>query len=565
MMILRRWLIVAIILCFSHVAAAQPSAMEKSGVPRDVGKKVERTLVSKNYQSIKGAAKAKGGTVQPFIVGGSDAVAGEYPWMTALLFSFEPDGFQAQFCGGTLIRADLVVTAAHCVDGLTDPSQIDVAVGAYNLSDITAQERIPILGIFIHPDYDSVAVDNDIAVLKLARNASQSPIPLMSPSLMQTLMPGNLMTVSGWGTLQEDSGFFPDTLQKVQVPLVNNLVCEQALSSFDPSISLTQNQICAGYVAGGKDSCQGDSGGPLVYPVSGTTYLTGIVSWGIGCALPEAYGVYTKVSNYYDWAQSVVDTLYAPNNYNFKNVGVSKKSKWTATVRNLANNIAVVQDVRISGDSSYRIKEDGCSGKVLNPLAECNIEIKFKPRSPGVKTATVTILQNNGKILRIKLTGLGLAEVEANSALDTDDLTWYSGGDAAWSASRTAGSVNSKAMRSGKIVDNQATHIMTYLKGPGELTFRWKASSEVNYDYYDLLIDGQLVNYISGEVGWKTETVVLGRGTHAITWSYAKDEFVAEGMDAAWLDKVVWKRSKSGPDKSDDDDHDDDHDEDDDD
>ena len=558
MLILKRWLVFSIALCFSHIAVAQSSTLEKSGVSKGGGTTIERALVSKNFQRIKGLAGSTSGTIQPFIVGGTDAIAGEHPWMAALLLSSEPDAFYAQFCGGTLIRADLVVTAAHCVDWLTGPAQIDVAVGAHKLTDITAQERIPILGIFIHPDYDGVTLDNDIAVLKLARNVSQPPMPLMNPSLMQTIMPGNLLTVTGWGTLQEDSGFFPNILQKVQVPLVGNLVCEQALSNFDPSISLTQNQICAGYLVGGKDSCQGDSGGPLVYPVGGQTYLTGIVSWGIGCALPEAYGVYTKASNYSEWTQSVTDTLYAPSSHNFKNVGVSKKSKWTATVLNLANSIAVVQDVRISGDSAYRIDEDGCRNKVLNPLAECKIEIKFKPRSPGIKTATVTILQHNGKTHRIKLTGLGLAKVEANSALDTDDLTWYSGGDAVWGASRTAGSVNSKAMRSGKIEDNQASHIMTYLKGPGELTFRWKVSSEGNYDYYDLLVDGRLANYISGEIGWSTETVVLGKGRHAITWSYAKDESVSEGMDAAWLDKVTWKRSRPDSDRSDDDDDDDD-------
>lgn len=559
-----RLLIASLFLSFAHIATAQITTPVKSGSPEFKTQNIERILVLKNSQRTIPLAGKEGGAIRPFIVGGSDATPGEFPWMTALLMAAEPDAFYAQFCGGSLIRADLVVTAAHCVDWLTSESQIDVAVGAHSLDGVTAQERIPVLGIFIHPDYDSASedTDNDIAVLKLARSASQTPVSLMNPAMMQTVMPGNLLTVMGWGTLQEDSGIFPDILQKVQVPLVSNVVCEEALSGFDPSITLTQNQICAGYLAGGKDSCQGDSGGPLVYSANGGTYLTGIVSWGIGCALPEAYGVYTKTSNYYNWVQTAADTLYAPLSHDFKTVGVSKKEEWSATVVNLASNLAIVQDVRISGDPAYRIGKNSCLNQVLNSLDKCKIEIKFKPSTPGIKNATVTILQNNGKSHAINLTGTALARVDANSALDIKKLKWYSGGNAAWSASRTAGSVDATAMRSGSIDDNQASHIMTYVKGPGELTFRWKVSSEANYDYYDLLIDGQLADYISGEVDWNRASIMLGSGTHAITWSYTKDEFVSEGVDAAWLDKVTWKRAQATSGRSnnsnDDDDDDDD-------
>lgn len=556
-LIIKKLLLIPALLGLSSIVSAQVVVTEKPGTPEFQASNIQRTMIAKKGLRTTSISAQNSGNIVPYIVGGEDAAAGEYPWMAALLTASEPEAFYAQFCGGSLIRADLVVTAAHCVDWLTDPSQIDVAVGAYNLTGVTAQERIPILGIFIHPDYDDVALDNDIAILKLARNASQTPVPLINPSLMQTLSPGDLLTVMGWGTLEDNSNFFPDTLQKVQVPLVSNLTCEQALNSFDPSINLTQNQICAGYLDGGKDSCQGDSGGPLVYPMNGSEYLTGIISWGIGCAQPEAYGVYTKASNYYEWVQKAADTLYIASSHNFKNVGVSKHSKWDATVLNPANDPIIIQNITITGSPAYKISENSCRNKVLNPLDRCRIEVEFKPHTPGTKNAKITILQNNGETHTIKLTGTALGKIEANSALDTKDMRWYSGGDAVWSSEKTSGSINSKAMRSGKINNEQATHIMTYVKGPGELTFRWKVSSEANYDYYDLLIDGKLANYISGEIDWTTETVILGKGRHAITWSYTKDEFVSEGIDAAWLDKVTWKRTGSESNEHDDDDDDD--------
>lgn len=142
-----------------------------------------------------------------------------------------------------------------------------------------------------HPDY--VPYDNDIAIIKLSQ-----PIPEGNGISYVKLPtegsdPGNntMSTTVGWGSLYEDSGYGSDTLQYVDVPIVDRATCQKQYEGID---EVTENMVCAGLPKGGKDACQGDSGGPLL--TTGTNTLIGIVSWGQGCARPNYAGVYSRVS-----------------------------------------------------------------------------------------------------------------------------------------------------------------------------------------------------------------------------------------------------------------------------
>ena len=255
------------------------------------------------------------------IVGGRPAQPGAFPWMVALLNAAEPDPFQALFCGGSLIAPEWVVTAAHCLfdeqgEQVMSAQNLDLLLGTNRLQ-IGAGQRIQAAQIVIHPNYDprrGTEGGNDIALVRLSRPVALPTLPLVQPNQTNLTAPGTFATILGWGATfpraldQEPSGFTRD-LQQATVPIVSNAVCN-APQSYNGTILDTM--LCAGFPQGGVDTCQGDSGGPLIVS-SGTGFaLAGITSFGIGCAQPNFYGVYTRVSSFAGFVQSVIGSAPSP-------------------------------------------------------------------------------------------------------------------------------------------------------------------------------------------------------------------------------------------------------------
>lgn len=242
----------------------------------------------------------------PTIVGGREAEPGEWPWQVALI-NAGGHPYDDQYCGGSLISPDWVITAAHCADDAA-PEDIQVLAGIHNL--VTADPgfaRLDVADIIIHPDYGDVnQYDSDIALLKLATPAplrlpSGAALPIANVALVTEnvgALVGVQATVTGWGNRQPGGGDYPAALHEVEVPIISNADCRAAYGD-----SITSAMLCAGLPEGGKDSCQGDSGGPLVVFSSTRSRweLAGIVSWGNGCALPGVPGVYTRVSTFAHW------------------------------------------------------------------------------------------------------------------------------------------------------------------------------------------------------------------------------------------------------------------------
>uniref|UniRef100_A0A8C9SIB0 Vitamin K-dependent protein C n=1 Tax=Scleropages formosus TaxID=113540 RepID=A0A8C9SIB0_SCLFO len=238
-------------------------------------------------------------TLQPWLVGGEVGKKGESPWQVLIL-----NERGNLHCGGALIAESWVLTAAHCLERST---KVSVRLGDYERFKAECTEvTVSVSEAVIHPDYDTVTVDNDIALLHLASPVQFStfivPVCLPSRRLAEQVLHrnGTMTVVTGWGKEDENKKYFSSALNFIKVPLVERGLCSQVMLN-----NISENVLCAGWLGTRHDACEGDSGGPMVTRYRGTWFLIGLVSWGEGCGHPEKLGIYTKVSNYLEWIRSV--------------------------------------------------------------------------------------------------------------------------------------------------------------------------------------------------------------------------------------------------------------------
>ncbi len=230
------------------------------------------------------------------IVGGIPAVEDSWPWAAAIVFQRE-DGSLFQYCGGSLIASDWVLTAAHCEVQNGD----QVIIGR---RDLRTEEGVvhDIDFVLTHNQYEPETNENDIALVKLATASDQETVGLIDVGDTGA-QAGDDSTIIGWGRLSEGGPASPE-LQQVTVPVVSNTDCEAGYAP--DGVSITGDMVCAGLPEGEKDSCQGDSGGPLMVPGAGdgAWQQAGVVSFGIGCARAGKFGVYTRVSQFLPWVDA---------------------------------------------------------------------------------------------------------------------------------------------------------------------------------------------------------------------------------------------------------------------
>ncbi|XP_039314704.1 serine protease persephone [Solenopsis invicta] len=244
------------------------------------------------------------------VVGGKKADPKEFPHMAAVGFG-DRNNIQ-WFCGGSLISAKIVLTAAHCIWTPELGNVSWVRLGDLNLvhtNDSAMTQTIAIEERIKHPDYKRPLQYHDIAILRLKEDATYNAYvrPACLPVDWPDVGQNDKAVATGWGQTKTDEEG-SDHLLKVTLKLVSHEPCNASYCDGTSSVEIPLGidndwQICAGEV--GKDTCQGDSGGPLV--VFNTDHqcmynVIGVTSLGRLCAsiIP---GVYTRVYHYIPWIE----------------------------------------------------------------------------------------------------------------------------------------------------------------------------------------------------------------------------------------------------------------------
>lgn len=274
------------------------------------------------------ARAARSPRARASIVGGTGASIASFPFQVALYDTAAGSPMAGFFCGGVIVDATHVITAAHCLTGGGGQGSTSVAGEIAVLAGSTRLDRPepgslsdPAAAVSIDPAYEAATNEYDVGIVTLAHplwpgasppaiNGVSAIAPLaIEPAAAEQYGDANAThtvyaTVSGWGDTNpapSAAPSYPAALRSARVPLVPEAVCRERYASIE--LAITPAMICAGGGRPRADSCYGDSGGPLVVdrdsPANAPAdyVLVGLVDFGEGCAQPGYPGVYVNIAD----------------------------------------------------------------------------------------------------------------------------------------------------------------------------------------------------------------------------------------------------------------------------
>ncbi|CAF0929066.1 unnamed protein product [Didymodactylos carnosus] len=238
------------------------------------------------------------------IFGGTHAIPNSWPFIV-LYEERKPCDFNPAYvctgsCGGSLIDARHVLTAAHCVN-TRDPSSITITAGIHNkMIHEETRQVMQVEKIFVHSGYNNVSHPDDIAIVRLSK-------PVTTNKYVNTIcLPGpepeinEDVAIAGWGS-EALGGQVYHQLKQAWMKVVGE--CERWWR-IDNS-----KQMCIANPTEGHSACQGDSGGPVMTKRNGQWIASGVASYVADCKTHGtlAPNVYTRVSAYLPWIKNIID------------------------------------------------------------------------------------------------------------------------------------------------------------------------------------------------------------------------------------------------------------------
>lgn len=234
------------------------------------------------------------------IYGGQSAYINKAPYHVSIRYKKNNSTPFEHRCSGTIYSSKVILTTATCLIGL-DSRHVNVKAGSTYRTKGDGYLYL-VEKYLLHPDYNIWFTDNDLALLMLAFNLTDSvPKQIAFVTLLSYIPPvGHWGTIAGWGVTDSSSkSNFSETLQIAQVNIVDDAECKRSYGESRISPAM----LCA--AGNNVDACLGDAGGALVYKGN----ALGLISWGNGCANSDYPGVYTNLVYFKEWIESEVAKL----------------------------------------------------------------------------------------------------------------------------------------------------------------------------------------------------------------------------------------------------------------
>ncbi|KOE96308.1 serine protease [Vibrio parahaemolyticus] len=455
------------------------------------------------------------------IIGGEPANTSDWKFIASLVRKGQPTSI-GHFCGGSFLGGKYVLTAAHCVEGL-NADDLDIVLGLYDQNRESQAQRIAVNNIYSHTAYNSHTTNNDIALIELEHSVDSATIDLATPEVLDSVRVGDKLHVAGWGNTSTTDRVYPTVLQQVDLEYVDRATCQNLSGNYS---NVSDDGICAGYYWGGKDSCQGDSGGPLIVDDNGINKLLGVVSWGDGCAQPNAYGVYANVAHFQHngWIDSHRNTI-SYTQYRDLHFVERKAQQETFTIRNDEVNTPInITGVTLT--SGISLAKNTCTA-TLAPSQSCQITVGYYP-SYSESVETIEVFTDHPQLSKLsttfKYSGIDKASSSLSSAIPLAGANVYTN-EYAWTAEN--GELQSADM--GMSTGASILHLTDLPKG--KLSMDFKVLSD-GFDYFVVFVNGQEYDYTRQLLDYNELSIDLYRKSNTVTFAYLKNYEFNGGYNA---------------------------------